>query len=216
MYRFESFQLDPRSHELRRDGLRIKIPEQCFVVLRTLVERRGELVTREELRKAVWPSDTVDFDIGLNKIIKQLRQSLGDSAETPSFIETVPKLGYRFIAAVNPAETPRAPIAEAAPSHRKSRSAIKWIAPGTLLAAIVVAGVLFRRLSTTPASSELIPLTGMQGAQDFPAFSPDGNQVAFSVYNAGSGTGMYTSLIGGEKPLQLTNTSSANSNWEDC
>ncbi len=102
MYWFDLFQLDPRSHELRRDGQRIKIPEQCFVVLRALVEHQGELVSREDLRKAVWPSDTfVDFDLGLNKIVKQLRQILGDSADTPSFIETVPKLGYRFVAPVN-------------------------------------------------------------------------------------------------------------------
>src|SRR5258708_2085511 len=108
MYRFGPFQLDLRSHELRRDQARLKIPEQCFTVLLKLVERPGDLVTREELRKAVWPAETfVDFDTGLNKIVKQLRQILGDSVDAPTYIETVPKLGYRFVAPLLPAEAPQ-------------------------------------------------------------------------------------------------------------
>jgi Tol biopolymer transport system component/DNA-binding winged helix-turn-helix (wHTH) protein len=225
MYRFDLFQLDPRSHELRRDGQRIKIPEQCFVVLRALVEHQGELVSREDLRKAVWPSDTfVDFDLGLNKIVKQLRQILGDSADTPSFIETVPKLGYRFVAPVNqnapaPNATEESVASAVDETNRRGepRSVLKWVALGALVLAIIVAGLLFRRLSASSFStSELVPLTGMQGAQDFPAFSPDGNQVAFALYKADSGTGIYTTMIGGEKPLQLTKMSSHNGEWEDC
>ncbi len=100
-YRFGKFQVDPREHELRRDGTRIKIQEQSFLVLVTLLERPGELVTREELCKAIWPADTfVDFETGLNKVIKRLREALGDNAEAPTYIETAPKLGYRFIAPV--------------------------------------------------------------------------------------------------------------------
>ncbi|HXT76107.1 MAG TPA: winged helix-turn-helix domain-containing protein [Candidatus Eisenbacteria bacterium] len=223
MYRFDSFQLDPRSHELRRDGLRIKIPEQCFVVLLTLLERPGQLVTREELRKAVWPSDTfVDFDTGLNKIVKQLRQILGDSADAPSFIETAPKLGYRFIAEINPTRNSSTLRVNAGATRSKSRAAIQSVGLGVLVAALLVGAILFFRRffrghSAIPfASSELVPLTGMQGAQDYPAFSPDGNQVAFTVHNADGGTGIYTTLIGGEKPLRLTNMSSRNGNWEDC
>ena len=76
MYRFGPFEFDLRSHELRRDYARLKIPEQCFTVLRKLVEHPGELVTRDELRKAVWPAETfVDFDTGLNKIVKLLPRS---------------------------------------------------------------------------------------------------------------------------------------------
>ena len=82
-------------------GVRIKIQEQSFVVLLKLLEHPGELVTREQLRTALWPADTfVDFDTGLNTVIKRLREVLRDSAEGPQFIETVPKLGYRFIAPV--------------------------------------------------------------------------------------------------------------------
>ena len=77
MYRFGVFQIDPRTHELRRSGIRIKIQEQPFVVLLKLLEHPGELVTREELRAALWPADTfVDFETGLNTVIKRLREAL--------------------------------------------------------------------------------------------------------------------------------------------
>ena len=219
MYRFGPFQLDPRSHELRREGARVKFPEQCFVVLLTLVERRGELVTREELRKAVWPSDTfVDFDLGLNKIVKQLRQILGDSADAPAFIETIPKLGYRFIAKLNSNGDGHAPIVKAVGDHSKPRPAMKRIGVGILLATLLVGTILFFHLhSQAPAAtSALVPLTGMQGAQDFPAFSPDGAQVAFVVQDTQGRSAIYTTLIGGEKPLELTDLSSPSGNWEDC
>ena len=101
MYRFGAFQVDPREHELRRDGVRIKIQEQSLIALLKLLEHPGKLVSRQDLSKALWPADTfVDFDTGLNKAIKQLRAVLGDPAEAPVFIETAPKLGYRFIAPV--------------------------------------------------------------------------------------------------------------------
>ena len=101
MYRFGAFQVEPRTHELRRSGVRIKIQEQSVVVLLKLLEHPGELVTREQLRTALWPADTfVDFDTGLNTVIKRLREVLRDSADGSQFIETVPKLGYRFIAPV--------------------------------------------------------------------------------------------------------------------
>src|ERR1700756_471188 len=84
MYRFGAFQVDPRAHELRRSGVRIRIQEQPFVVLLKLLERSGELVTREELRLAIWPADTfVDFDAGLNTVMMRLREVLRDSVEVP-------------------------------------------------------------------------------------------------------------------------------------
>jgi len=101
MYRFGAFQVDPRAHELRKSGIRVKIQDQSFIVLLKLLEHPGESVSREELRAALWPADTfVDFDTGLNTVIKRLREVLRDSAEDPLFIETIPKLGYRFIASV--------------------------------------------------------------------------------------------------------------------
>src|ERR1700752_151232 len=97
--RFASFEIDEIAGELRKDRVKIRLQEQPFQILQILLERPGEVVTREELRKRVWPSDTfVDFDHGINNAIKRLRHALGDTAETPRFIETLPRRGYRFIA----------------------------------------------------------------------------------------------------------------------
>src|ERR1700756_2763579 len=99
--RFGSFEIDEIAGELRRDGVKIRLQEQPFQILQILLERPGEVITREDLRKRVWPSDTfVDFDHGINNAIKRLREALGDPAETPCFIETLPRRGYRFIATV--------------------------------------------------------------------------------------------------------------------
>ena len=100
-YRFGTFELDGRSGELRKNGVRLRLQEQPFLVLRKLLEGSGELVSREDLHAAVWQADTfVDFDTSLNTAIKRLREALGDSADVPVFIETVPRRGYRFLAPV--------------------------------------------------------------------------------------------------------------------
>lgn len=103
--RFGVFDLDPQSGELFRHGSRIRLQNQHFQILMALVERPGELVTREEFRKRLWPDDTfVDFDRGLNKAINGLRATLRDTAIKPRFIETLSQRGYRFIAQVQAAE----------------------------------------------------------------------------------------------------------------
>src|SRR5579863_5920633 len=90
--RFASFEMDEIAGELRKDGVKIRLQEQPFQILQILLEHTGEVVTREDLRKRVWPSDTfVDFDHGINNAIKRLREALGDTAETPRFIETIPR-----------------------------------------------------------------------------------------------------------------------------
>jgi TolB-like protein/DNA-binding winged helix-turn-helix (wHTH) protein/Tfp pilus assembly protein PilF len=100
--RFGVFELDLISHELRKQGLRIRLPEQPLQILLLLLEHAGETVTRDELRRRLWPADTfVDFDAGLNSAIKKLRDALGDPAENPRFIETLPRRGYRFIGSVD-------------------------------------------------------------------------------------------------------------------
>src|SRR3954468_5159172 len=112
--RFGAFELDLRVGELRKAGVRVGLPEQPFKVLECLVARPGELVTREELRQRLWQDDTfVDFDHGVNAAVKRLREALGDSAETPQFIETLPRRGYRLIA---PVERNQAPVVEADPA----------------------------------------------------------------------------------------------------
>jgi TolB-like protein/DNA-binding winged helix-turn-helix (wHTH) protein len=99
--RFGIFEVDLQAGELRRQGIKVKLQQQPFEVLAMLLERPGEVVTREEIQKRLWPADTfVDFDRGLNRATNRLRESLGDEADSPRFIETLPRRGYRFIAPV--------------------------------------------------------------------------------------------------------------------
>jgi DNA-binding winged helix-turn-helix (wHTH) protein len=99
--RFDAFEVDMHSGEVRKHGIRLKLHRQPFQVLTLLLEHPGDLVTREELRRKLWPGDTfVDFDTGLNSAVKKLRDALCDSAEEPRYIETLPRRGYRFIAPV--------------------------------------------------------------------------------------------------------------------
>ena len=96
--RFGAFEVDVDGRRLLKKGVPITLREQSFQVLAALMERPGEVVTREELRKRLWPSDTfVDFEVALNSAVSRLRDALGDSADSPSFIETIPKRGYRFV-----------------------------------------------------------------------------------------------------------------------
>src|SRR6188508_2255595 len=100
--RFGQFELDLAAGELYRDGRRVRLQEQPRQVLIALVGRPGDVVTREELRERLWKCDTfVDFEHGLNTAVKKVRQALGDSAETPQYIETIARRGYRFIAPVS-------------------------------------------------------------------------------------------------------------------
>jgi TolB-like protein/DNA-binding winged helix-turn-helix (wHTH) protein/Flp pilus assembly protein TadD len=118
--RFGVFEVDLRSGELRKKGTRIRLQGQPFVLLITLLKQRGEVVTREELQRTLWPQDTfVDFDHGLGTAVNKLREVLGDSAANPRFIETLPRRGYRFIAPIEAVgESENAPVAGGAPPRK--------------------------------------------------------------------------------------------------
>jgi DNA-binding winged helix-turn-helix (wHTH) protein len=144
---FGLFELDLRAGELRRHGRKVKLQEQPFQVLSQLLEKPGEIVTREELRSRLWPADTfVDFDHSLNAAIRRLRDALGDSAENPTFVETVARRGYRFLAPVSlgrangngSVETPAA-LTVAIPASAHSRR--WWILAGLAVLVLVVFGV---------------------------------------------------------------------------
>ena len=114
--RFGSFELDPASGELRQRGDPIKLPPQPFKVLELLARHSGQVVTRDEIRKHVWRDDmVVDFEQGLNFCVRRVREVLGDTADAPRFIETLPRRGYRFLQPVTVAS------AEAAQSARATR-----------------------------------------------------------------------------------------------
>ncbi len=112
--RFGVFELDLGAGELRKSGRKLRLQEQPLQVLAMLLDRAGEVVTREELRNRLWPSDTfVDFDHGLNTAVNKLREALGDSAANPRFVETLARRGYRFIAPVEAAVTAESSLAQA-------------------------------------------------------------------------------------------------------
>lgn len=138
---FGEFEADLRSRELRRNQLSVRLPDQSFEVLAMLLEHPGELVKREDIRNRLWPAETfVDFDHGLNNAVNRLREALGDSAETPRFIETLPRRGYRFVASVkqrNGDQTKAHAVEERVPARRL---ALLWFA--IPIAAIVLAIVL--------------------------------------------------------------------------
>jgi eukaryotic-like serine/threonine-protein kinase len=143
---FGVFEVDLRSGELRKQGVRVKLQEQPFHVLTVLLQRPGEVVTREELRNQNWPTDTfVDFDNSLNTAINKLREALGDSADSPRFVETLPRRGYRFIAPVTgrdgiPRRTGAGVSSVTAPRSRK----IVVAATVAVLAAGIAGGLLLR------------------------------------------------------------------------
>ena len=151
--RFGTFELDSRSGELHRNGRRVPLQGQPAQVLCHLVSRPGELVSRDELRRAIWAEDTfVDFDTALNVAINKVRQALQDSASAPRFIETVPRHGYRFLAEVHDVEA--AEVAAPPPSRPRPR-ALTLAAAGLAVATTVTLGLLWRRNATAAASQPI-------------------------------------------------------------
>ena len=213
LIRFEVFEVDLQAAELRKRGHRVKLQEQPFRVLAMLLDRPGEVVTREELRQKLWPADTfVDFDHGLNSAVARLREALEDSADEPQFVETVPRQGYRFIGHIDigaPSDQTKTPEAQKAESTRSvSRNRfLASLASVALLLSIGLWWLIRSRANPSLASVELTPLAGMPGYEMAPAFSPDGSEVAFLEID-GQNSGIYTALVGGEKPLRLTRSSS--------
>jgi Tol biopolymer transport system component/DNA-binding winged helix-turn-helix (wHTH) protein len=183
--RFGVFEVDLQTGDLRKSGLKLRIQEQPLQLLALLLERPGELVTREDLRLKLWPKDTfVNFDHSLNTAINKLRETLGDSAEAPRYVETLPRRGYRFIAPVEPVggepavemERPPAPPREASP--RLSRERIAFIA--ALVAAV---GIIVALWLSRPGAAPKMPVRKFtfapEGNPAAPAISPDGRHIAY-------------------------------------
>lgn len=145
--RFGIFELDDQSGELRRQGLKVRLPEQSFQILRMLLDRPNDVVTRDELRQRLWASDTsVDFDAGLNSTIRKLREALDDSADNPRFVETVPRHGYRFIGSARPVTVDEAPKPAAVDTAQlPARTSRAWIAGGVLVTILLAAMVVVYR-----------------------------------------------------------------------
>ena len=217
--RFEDFEVHLETGEVWKAGRPLKVQDQPFKVLAALLERPGQIVTREELRQLIWPDKNFgDFDHAINLALAKLRATLGDSADVPHLIETLPRRGYRFIAPLKeqsdppPAPGIATPQQPAVPSPlqeypAKAGGKKLWTIAGALAFLLLFAVMLFRvfpTLSRQPeVASESMPLVAMAGLQAAPAVSPDGSQVAFE-YSGAPHPGIYLALIGGERPLQLT------------
>jgi Tol biopolymer transport system component/DNA-binding winged helix-turn-helix (wHTH) protein len=209
--RFGIFEVDLQRRELYRGGVKTKLRDQSFLLLTALLERPRELVTRDELRNKLWPSDTfVDFDHSLNAAIKRLRDALGDDPDNPRFIETVPKRGYRFLAPVDAPSSGHPETANPRPGGTVGRLFRSPVLAVVLLVSTLVVGFgVMRYVVGTRALAKpplrIVPLTTYPGAEFDPAFSGDGEQVAF-VWdgNTVDRTDVYVKRIGIDPPLQLT------------
>ncbi len=177
--RFGIFEADLDLGELRREGWPVKLQDQPCRLLTLLLERPGAVVTREELRAALWPDGSfVDFEYGVNTAIKKVRSALGDSADNPRFIQTLPRKGYRFIAPVTPEGSPPfAPPPPVAASPKRHRT---WILAAGLVAVLAASLWLFSPRSAPGPASLPAPLTAYPGSEWAAAFSPDGREIAFA------------------------------------
>lgn len=214
---FGIFELDLRSGELRKQGVRVKLQEQPLKVLQLLLEDPGQIVNRDQLRTRVWPADTyVEFDQGLYSAIARLRDALGDSSESPRFIATVARRGYRFIAPVTitpppqtqrPEETIKTPSSTSRDLRRLVTSLLAGLLGGALLLTIVlafdIAGVREWLRGRTTKSVRVQRITDFVGVKESPAISPDGKTVAF-VAPVNGRKQIWIRLLAGGEPLQLT------------
>jgi Tol biopolymer transport system component/DNA-binding winged helix-turn-helix (wHTH) protein len=226
--RFAEFELDLSSGELWKNGTgRVPLPDQPFRMLAVLIRRPGTLVTRDDLRRELWSEGTfVDFEHSLNAAIKRLREALGDSATRPRFIETLPRHGYRFIAALEERPSPSASSSpetterrlaggtapEAPPRKTEDRSDRRWIVGGTATVVLLSASLFGSRWLTapssrsgTPSTAALVRLTSTSGLDTEPALSPDGTLLAFaSDRGGGDNLDIWVQRVDGGEPLRLT------------
>ncbi|HKF05147.1 MAG TPA: winged helix-turn-helix domain-containing protein [Candidatus Sulfotelmatobacter sp.] len=210
---FGAYEIHLPTQEVFKYGSRIKLPPQAFRVLQTLLDRPGQLVTREEFHRALWPADTfVDFEHGLNNAIKKIRDILSDSADAPRYIETLPKLGYRFIGQMDGVS--HAPSIEPKPAGERNHAFVVVVLLIVVCVGAIVWAARFRRShGSERVGSEVlppVPFTAFAGEEIAPTFSPDGSQIAFGWNGdapAGSrskGFDLYVKVIGSENLLRLT------------
>jgi Tol biopolymer transport system component/DNA-binding winged helix-turn-helix (wHTH) protein len=223
---FGAFEADVQTGELRKDGVKLKFGGQPFQVLAILLEFPGEVVTREELQKRLWPDTFVDVERNLNSAINKIREVLGDSADSPRFVETLPRRGYRFIAPVENSslltseDTSRSPALPAqetrSSASRKSPLRSGVILTGVLLAGAVLLGAgaffIYEQFQSTPVSQRaLTRLTFEDGLQIGATWSPDGRFIAYSS-NRGGKFDVWVQQVSGGDPVQVTK--GPGDNWQ--
>lgn len=207
--RFGAFEAYLPTGELRKSGIRIKLQDQPFKVLVRLLEKPGEVVTREELRRTIWPEEEFgDFDHAVNIAVAKLRAALNDSAEQPRFIETLARRGYRFIGTITlPVQPAAAEPSGGAPVRAKWQIAAAILTVSLICAAVLVLAYRRQQFRGLPAPATVVPFTALPG-EETSAFSPDGSRIAFAWNgnpdSGGKGFDLYVKAIGGENVLRLT------------
>ncbi len=210
--RFGAFEVDLAGRVLRKSGVRVRLQEKPFRLLAVLLERPGEVVTRVELQKKLWPNEEFgELDLGLNTAVKKVRAALGDSATSPKWIETVPKVGYRFLAESQSSDTQARDR-----DHNTQQSGFpRATVVGLGLGCVAAAAYAFWSISS--ATPELDPsrltetiLTTYQGREEQPSFSPDGSQIAYSRWlESESSSDIYVEVVGSGVPRRITHSPEA-------
>jgi Tol biopolymer transport system component/DNA-binding winged helix-turn-helix (wHTH) protein len=219
--RFATYEVDPRSGEIRKGGARLKLSEQPFQLLLALLEKPGEVVTRDELQKRLWPDTFVDVDHSLSAAVNKIREALNDSAENPRFVETLPRRGYRFIAPVidsrKPIREAEVPSPQVESPHRpaaKSPTPIYLILVVAVLVLLVAAAGWFTwrpRNNRNPLERTLTRVTFQPGLQTGATWSPDGRSIAYASIHDGK-SDIWVQSLSGQEPVQLTHGPS--NNWQ--
>ncbi len=232
LIRFDRYQVDARSGELRKEGRKVRLQAQPFQLLVLLLQNAGRVVTREDVRRELWPGDTfIDFDHGLAAAVNKIRDALCDSAEKPKFIETLPRRGYRFIGTLEPdppveirarlEEVPSRELppreakvetesAETSPALRASTTrswalgaALMLLGAGVAIALVLLLGQ--KRPELPPQEWTVSQFTSYPGVTNAPAFSPDGSRIAFGWDSKDSNNfDLYVKALRGEALLRLT------------
>ncbi len=215
LIRFGTFELDVQSGELRKSGLKLKLTGLPFQVLAILLEHPGTVVTREELQKRLWPDTFVDVDHSLNTSINKIREVLGDSAESPRFVETLPRRGYRFIAPVedNLHAQPSGPSSVGTQLPKRTWTLRLALFFGACLLLAGAAIFIYKRVHV-PASTvqrALRRVTFDDGLQIGATWSPDGRFLAYSS-NRGGKFDIWVQQISGGDPVQITK--GVGQNWQ--
>jgi Tol biopolymer transport system component/DNA-binding winged helix-turn-helix (wHTH) protein len=211
--RFQDFEVHLDSGELYKSGHKVKLSGQPMHILTILLERPGHPVTRDEIQKRLWPDTFVDVDHSLNAAVNRIREVLGDSAEKPRYIETLPRRGYRFICEVRGGSNAFAATANTpSPSSAIRR---RWVQVASVILAMATAAGWFVHRVSIPKSSRTQPiisrLTFEEGLQTGGTWSPDGRFVAYSAVRAGKSDIWVRQVIGGA-PVQITKASG--NNWQ--
>jgi eukaryotic-like serine/threonine-protein kinase len=212
--RFGPFEVDLRAGELRKYGAKVRLPHQPFQVLAMLMTHPGEVVTRDQFQQHLWPADTfVDFEHGLNKAVNRLREALGDSADEPRLIETLPKRGYRFIGAIEPSS----PTTIVGATQIRAASPSAWrkrlrISVALVVVVGLVASMAWLRRPARPNNvvrASLLPPPRTSFVPHQFALSPDGTQLAFSAADADGSIALWIRSLSAATAHRLDGTAGA-------